>query len=648
LIDNGAMTPRLLADRATWMLAGGFALLAALLVLVLTQFAAQQRDEALVIHTLDVENRLARVLSRVQDAETGQRGYLITGQADFLEPYHRAAATLGADLDGLAQATSDNPAQRASMARLRARTTARMERLRKGIALRRTGSVEEAAARLALGEGKRLMDQVRHEIAAMRAEEERLLATRQAQSKATSDRVRFMLIAGFVFVVLLMAYAMRLSARRLATLAAGRDELARINAELLAEAASRESAESQLRQMQKMEAVGQLTGGIAHDFNNMLSIIIGSLDLATRRLRNDPDKARACIDNAVEGAQRAASLTGRLLAFSRQQPLAPIVADPNKLVGGMSEMLRRTIGEHLLVETVLAGGVWRIHADVTQLENAVINLCVNARDAMPDGGKLTIETSNAYLDDAYAGQHAEVTPGQYVMISVSDTGTGMPPEVAQRAFDPFYTTKGVGRGTGLGLSQVFGFVKQSGGHVKIYSEAGSGTAVKIYLPRWIGDLAVAQAAPERAAMPVARGTEIVLVVEDDSDVRHVSIDALRHLGYTVVQAGSAAEAMQVLALQPRVDLLFTDIVMPGKTGRVLADEATAQWPGLKVLYTTGYTRNAVVHNGVLDAGVAFLPKPFTIEQLAAKVRQVLDGEGANRPAQAGEADAGEVEGAEPG
>src|SRR3990167_3805079 len=236
-----------------------------------------------------------------------------------------------------------------------------------------------------------------------------------------------------------------------------------------------------------MQAFGQLTGGIAHDFNNMLAIVIGSLDLAKRRLRKDVDKAEACINNALEGAGRAAQLTARLLAFSRLQPLEPRVLDINKLVGGMSELLRRTIGENVRVETVLAGGLWRTFADPTQLENAIVNLCVNARDAMPDGGKLTIETVNAHLDDSYAAQHEDVAAGQYVMISVSDTGAGMPPEVVERAFDPFYTTKGAGRGTGLGLSQVHGFVKQSQGHVKIYSEPGVGTTIKIYLPRHVGE-----------------------------------------------------------------------------------------------------------------------------------------------------------------
>jgi len=394
----------------------------------------------------------------------------------------------------------------------------------------------------------------------------------------------------------------------------------------------REAAQAQLRQLQKMESIGQLTGGIAHDFNNMLAIIIGSLDLAKRKLdSDDKDRARQYIDNAAEGAQRAALLTARLLAFSRQQPLVPQTLDANKLVSGMSELLRRTIGEQIYVETVLAGGLWQAFADPSQLENAIVNLAVNARDAMPLGGKLTIETANSDLDDHYARTHHEVSAGQYVLISVTDSGCGMPPDVIERAFDPFYTTKGVGKGTGLGLSQVFGFVKQSGGHVKIYSEIGHGTAVKIYLPRHRNPVTLQEeSGQELLALPQGRGDIVVLVVEDENQVRRFSVDALRDLGFTVIQAADGNQALALLASQPRVDLLFTDIVMPEMNGRMLADKAREHWPQIKILFTTGYTRNAVVHNGMLDPGVAFLPKPFTVKQLAVKMEDVLAGRGANR------------------
>jgi signal transduction histidine kinase/CheY-like chemotaxis protein len=383
----------------------------------------------------------------------------------------------------------------------------------------------------------------------------------------------------------------------------------------------------QLNQAQKMEAVGQLTGGIAHDFNNMLAIIIGSLDMARRRLTGaEHPTVSKCIKNATEGAERAAMLTSRLLAFSRQQPLEPRVIDPNKLVSGMSELLRSTIAEPIAIESVLAGGIWRVFADAPQLESALLNLAVNARDAMPNGGKLTIETANMDLDERYAQLQNDVAPGQYAMISVTDTGGGMSSSVIDRAFDPFYTTKGAGKGTGLGLSQVFGFVKQSGGHIKIYSEIGQGTTVKIYLPRYLGAATAVAIEPPKDNPPKGGAHEIVLVVEDDAKVRRMSVDALIELGYTVIQAESPFEALQMLETQTQsVDLLFTDIVMPEMSGRELADRLLQRRPGLKVLFTTGYTRNAIVHNGVVDPGMAFLPKPFTLDQLARKIRQALNG-----------------------
>lgn len=391
------------------------------------------------------------------------------------------------------------------------------------------------------------------------------------------------------------------------------------------EVAEREKAEAQVRQMQKIESIGQLTGGIAHDFNNMLAVVLGSLEIVKRRMKTDPDKAMAGIEHAEEGAKRAAQLTARLLAFSRQQPLAPEPVNANRLVSGMSELLRQTIGEQIEVETVLAGGLWRTHIDAPQLENAILNLCVNARDAMPDGGKLTIETHNCHLDDVYSASNAEVAEGQYVLVSVTDSGTGMSAEVIDRAFDPFYTTKEVGKGTGLGLSQVFGFVKQSGGHIKIYSELGEGTTIRLYLPRYFGNDEVAEISKSNPSeWPTAKPGEIILVVEDDAHVRQVSVQLIRDLGYEVIEASSGAQALDRLAGDERVDLVFTDIVMPGMTGRVMADEAAKLREGVKILYTTGYTRNAVVHNGVLDPGTEFLAKPYTASALAAKLRVVLD------------------------
>jgi signal transduction histidine kinase len=386
---------------------------------------------------------------------------------------------------------------------------------------------------------------------------------------------------------------------------------------------ARSKVEEQLRQVQKMEAVGQLTGGIAHDFNNMLAVILGGLNLLQRKLARGETDVERFIEGAIDAAQRAATLTQRLLAFSRQQPLSPEPLIINKLVAGMSELLDRTLGEHVKVETVLAAGLWQVKADPAQLENAILNLAVNARDAMPGGGRLTIETLNAFVDDAYAQEYA-IEAGQYVLIAVADTGAGMAPEVIAKAFDPFFTTKGAGRGTGLGLSQVYGFVRQSGGHVKIYSELGVGTSVKIYLPRLYGEAAATEQAKRLATVHRGLRSEIILVVEDEERVRALSVEALRELGYGVVEASGPRQALRMLDEGQQVTLLFTDVVMPDMSGRQLADRARGKRPNLKVLYTTGYTRNAIVHNGMLDPGTNLLTKPFSIEELAAKVRKILD------------------------
>ena len=383
-------------------------------------------------------------------------------------------------------------------------------------------------------------------------------------------------------------------------------------------------AEEALRQSQKMEAVGQLTGGIAHDFNNMLAVVIGSLDLLGRRIGTADARAARYVTAARDGARRAAMLTQRLLAFSRQQPLKPEPIDVNKLVAGMSELIRGSLGGDVVLETVLAGGGWRTHADPNQLENVLLNLAVNGRDAMPGGGKLTIETQNAALDDRYASAHLGVPAGQYALIAVTDTGTGMPPDVIAKAFDPFFTTKEVGKGTGLGLSQVYGFIKQSGGHVKIYSEPGQGTTVKVYLPRLIGEAHADTEEETMTGLPLGESQEVVLAVEDEPSVRQFSVDALTELGYRVLEADGAMAALRLLDAHPEIALLFTDVVMPEVNGRKLADEARRRRPDLKVLFTTGYTRNAVVHNGVLDPGVELIGKPFTVEELAGKVREVLD------------------------
>lgn len=400
--------------------------------------------------------------------------------------------------------------------------------------------------------------------------------------------------------------------------------------ELEIEYSARQKAEEALRQSQKMEAVGQLTGGVAHDFNNLLTVILGGLEGIGRQITNLPESAATARiirsrEMAAQGVARAAALTSRLLAFSRQQPLAPTGLDANKLVSGVSDLLRRTLGEQISLETVLAGGLWPTFIDGNQLENALLNLAVNSRDAMPGGGKLTIETGNASLDEAYVSHLNEpVAPGQYVLIAVTDTGTGMDAATLARVFEPFFTTKEIGKGTGLGLSQVYGFVRQSSGHIRIYSEIGEGTTVKLYLPRHSG------AAHDEHMMldvktPRAIGAECLLLVEDDSALRAHAAEILRELGYRVIEAASGDVALQALENNVGIDLLFTDVVMPGGlNGRRLADEAQRRHPGLKVLFTTGYTRNAIVHHGRLDPGIQLISKPYSFHELATKVRAVLD------------------------
>jgi len=386
----------------------------------------------------------------------------------------------------------------------------------------------------------------------------------------------------------------------------------------------RKETEKQLRQAQKMEAIGHLTGGVAHDFNNLLTAIQGNLELMAEYVVSGSE-ARRLLDAALGATLRGADLTQRLLAFSRKQTLRPEALDVNRLVSGMNELFAHTIGEDIQIELVLAGGLWRAVVDPSQLENALLNLAINARDAMPAGGKLTLETANTRLDDAYADAHDEVRPGQYVMVAVTDTGTGIQPEVLEHAFEPFYTTKEVGKGSGLGLSMVYGFVKQSAGHVKIYSEVGEGTTVKLYLPRATGpDRELAAAEPRAAAQSI--GDETILVVEDDADVRAFVTAALGILGYRVLKAEDGPAALALLEQVPHLDLLLTDVVLPGGVnGRQVADLARRRFPALKVLYTSGYTDNAVVHHGILDAGAEMLAKPYTREILARKVRGVLDG-----------------------
>jgi signal transduction histidine kinase len=404
-------------------------------------------------------------------------------------------------------------------------------------------------------------------------------------------------------------------------------QLREAKAALAQEGVHRREAEEMLRHAQKMDAIGQLTGGVAHDFNNLLTIIVGNLEVADRSLQAWGDASRErlarVIANAANGAQRATMLTQRLLAFARRQQLDPKPANVNQLLGGMSDFFRRALGENIELELVGGADLWPVEVDTSQMEAAILNLVVNAKDAMASKGKLTIETANAIIDERYSQLNAGIAVGEYIQIAVSDTGQGMPKEIQEKAFDPFFTTKQPGQGTGLGLSQVYGFVRQSGGFVKIHSEVNEGTTIRIHLPR--AHAAVNRLKDDAVARVGSLGSETILVVEDETDVRSYLVETLQDLNYRVREAPDGASALALFdSDKSQIDLLLTDIVMPGINGRQLADELCNRQPGLKVLFMTGYSRDAIVHDGRLDVGLSLLQKPLTPATLAAKIRHILD------------------------
>lgn len=606
----------------SWSL-GLTAILAALLAAATAWLGVRmQADEQLVRHTLAVQNQIADVRILVQSMETSQRGYLLTGRDSYLGPYNDAEAALPAAIDETARLVDDNPQQQEIVAQLRQVVAEKLRLMRTTIDEEKAGRPDVALANVNSGRGQQLMDQIVQLLSKMASEEDRLLTVREQASQLVGTLLQIGAATAFVLICAVGVLVRFHTLRSFAELIAARDRLDAANRKLVGEIEHREETEAQLRQVQKMKAIGHLTGGIAHDFNNMLGVIGAALNLIQRHIKKGDYGIERLLEAANEANARAASLTGRLLAFARKQPLSPQAVDANKMIVRMSDLLRSTLGEHIRIESVAAAGLWTTNADLHQLENAILNVAINARDAMPDGGRLTIETGNAYLDDDYCKRHAEVEPGQFVLIALTDTGTGMPPDVVARAFDPFFTTKPSGVGTGLGLSQVYGFVKQSQGHIKIYSEPGAGTTMKIYLPRSIGD---AEGIVGTSALPLQKGTrdDVVLLVEDDPLMRELAGKALCELGYTVLESEGAADALAILDNRPDVKLLFTDVVMPDMDGRKLAEEAIRRRPGLKVLFMTGYTPNAVVHGGVLDPGVQLLSKPFTLDQLATKMRAAL-------------------------
>ena len=574
-----------------------------------------------VRHTEEVKGNLTEAFSLVQDAELGKRGYLLTGDEAYARSIDAARVTFDHYVAGLEARMADNAEQQAALVKFRDVAIPRFATNNIGGTTRRPGALADSIASL---------DPVRTLAQGMVQREENLLQQRQAEAASTGGLLMLAALVALLLAGLSLSmwmYDRRKSATnsedRVTESGEAAIALQESRDQTSTEVLGRAALEEQIHQLQKMEAVGQLTGGIAHDFNNMNAVVMSAISLCRRRLSRGETDIGSLLDAAMDAAKRSAALTTRLLAFSRQQQLLPEVLDPSQFISGMTELLRRTLGENIIIETVLGGGLWRTTADPSQLENVILNLCVNARDAMPGGGRLTLETANVSLDDAYSRANIDVAAGQYVMIAVTDNGEGMSPDVIKRAFEPFYTTKPLGEGTGLGLSQVFGFVKQSGGNVKIYSELGKGTTIKIYLPRYTGDRKVAPVGEPHTLAP--RGTigEIVLVVEDERRLRELTVAGLRELGYTVIHASDGANALIKMDQHPEIDCLFTDIIMPGMSGRQLADEAIRRRPDLRVLFTTGYARESVIHNQSLAAGVNFIPKPYTLDDLALKMRAVL-------------------------
>jgi signal transduction histidine kinase/ActR/RegA family two-component response regulator len=626
MLGRGPSLPNLGRGAANMLALASFALL--ILVGVLAAAMAERVNRAAdwVAHSLEAEAIATELLDRVQDLKLGQRGYLLTRSDAFLAPYEEAQAAIPQALASLRSLVADNPDQTARVERMRPLIDELLTRATTTVELGRKDRFAEAIEIVKTGRGEQVLQSFRALLDAFRLAENGILGQRQADE----SRARAIMLS---LVLISRASAAAAALGALFMSGALIRELRERTEALAEETRARKEAQAMLLQTQKMESIGLLAGGIAHDFNNLMTIVIGNLDSAERRLGPAGPADAAAISRpiaaAMQGARRAASLTQRLLAFSRQQVLAPEPVDLNKLVASLSDMLTRTVGEAIAVETVLASGLWPAFADVSQLENAIVNLVVNARDAMPQGGRITLETANTSLDEAYCAQFGDVEPGQYVLISVTDTGTGISPENLAKAFEPFFTTKGAATRTGLGLSMIYGFVKQSKGHIRLYSEVGHGTTAKIYLPRMAGAARVESVpAPQRkenAAISSARPGEVVLIVEDDEDVRESTVALLGELGYSVLAARNGDEALVRLQGSERIDVLFTDIVLPqGMNGRALALEASALRPGLPVLFTTGYARNAIIRNGGLDPGVHFLAKPYTQQEIAQKLRAALD------------------------
>jgi signal transduction histidine kinase len=698
------------------------------------QFASMHQARFWVRHTDAVVAAVDELSVAVRDAETGQRGYLLTGRAEYLTPYRDAIGRTAVLQDVLLRLTVDNPSQQDRLHDLAPLIQRKLDELAQTVALRHDVGFDAALAVMQTDLGLRLMKQIRTLLERVHTSEEELLEARRQELDRMQSLALWVAFGGASIAVALLGLAGRLLARtqmqlqqsqaqqlalarqmrtafdsisqgigtfgadnrlvrwneRFPTLLglpgpmmrqgtayeAFAEQLTSDNVPFLesedqirhgrggrapgepvvyertrpadgrsfelrrtampeggfvltvTDTTERVRSEATARDSQRLQAMGQLTGGIAHDFNNLLTVVLGNLEFAQNK--SEPGSpVLAHVERGIWAAKRGATLTHQLLAFARKQPLAPMPITLSAMLPDMTNLLRRTLGEHIEVRVVDTAGLWPAMADPAQVESALLNLALNARDAMPGGGRLTIEVANKMLDYDYARQHAEVTQGDYVMLAVSDTGTGMPPEVMAQAFEPFFTTKPAGMGTGLGLAMVFGFAKQSGGHVKIYSEPGEGTTVRLYLPRATG---VEQTGPTRDEAPVElpHGSATILVVEDDTAVREVAVEMLRDLGYRVLAAADGHEALRVFgANDAKVDLLLADIVLTGgMKGDEVSRRLTAVRPGLRTLFMSGYTENAIVHHGRLDEGVQLIGKPFQRQHLARKVAEIL---GTSRP-----------------
>ena len=707
------------------------------LFLLFTQIATLGAARAWVEHSRVVIGAIQELRASIEDAEQGERGYLITGDDSDLEPYARADAALPAEESRLLSLVSDNPAQTRLAKGLVESIETRRAGISRTVAAAKSGDVGAARAGVARGQGRSEMSDIRARVDAITRAEAEYLETRTAAARGAQGltlviglAVSFLALATLVGGVVLLARGNRRLARAIddaREAEAARSALDALTSALFAnvpdylfvlnvedgeryvladinlafaralnvnpegvrgreltdllpreiaerlighyrrvrargrpvttrddlrrypggprvwetivapvpgsdgageriigsirDITERVRSEERLREAQRMEAVGQLTGGVAHDFNNLLQVIRGNLEMLEDAVAGN-ERAERRLQSALYGADRAAELTRQLLAFARRQPLTPQVINLSRLVHDMADLLRRTLGEAIEVRTVVAEGLWNTMADPGQVESALLNLALNARDAMPKGGRLTVEIANAVLDDSYAKAAPDVTPGDYVMLAVSDTGEGMSEETKARVFEPFFTTKPEGKGTGLGLSMVYGFVKQSSGHIQIYSEAGQGATVKIYLPRASQPEPLASARPAAAVARVAGLT--VLVVEDDAAVRQATITTLEELGYQSLEAGGADAALAMLENGAAVDLVFSDVVMPGSlNARAFAERLRALRPRLPILFTSGYTDNALVRQGRLDEDVRLISKPYARAELAERLAQLL-------------------------